>query len=977
MIHNLRFRSKLTLVVAAPIVALLAVTIPGVLNRVDAIRAASQYSTLAKPVDAIGRVTAALEEEGALSDWYLASAGTSATDKLAQARKVTDTAVHGMRATVADLDPGGASVATRNRFVDLLGTLAKLKLERQSIDQRVTPIDVATNYYQDGASRAVSALDGMSRDVKSSKLAASLRDYATVLQVTVAGGQERSLVLVGIVTGWLPTPLANDVVASVTAQDSVLRTFRTQTSASVRKTFDTVTGPSSGATAQVTAVRQQALAGTLYPAAPANWNELVQGGSFAASPLPANATSWYQSSGARIGFLSQGAQAIADETKAVAAHERTLARARAVQFGGGALLALLVALLVALIVGRTVTGPLRRLTKAADDVAHDQLPQLLEALHSRGAETHIEQMEPIPVGSRDEIGELARAFNSLEAATVNVAREQAVLLRKGIGDLYVNLARRNQSLIDRQIALIDDLEAHEQDPEILASLFKLDHMATRMRRNAESLLVLADTDQVRPTGPAEDLIDVVRAAASEITDFARISFVGVDEHLSVQGGAALDVTHLVAELLENATTYSPPDSQVTIRGTWDGDGYRMAIADDGIGMSDDRMAEANALLAHPPAPGLALARSLGLYVVGHLAARWNIVVQLEPSAPRGATALVTLPPALLVDGLGRHAADALITLEHDAPSAARLVEAATGPEERPPIDAMSQAAGAIAQAVGPRVEDAPRIAPPEYIELPGSMEPPPMPASRPEPVAEASDLVHDLSTSGPDELTLEEYLAQPRPAALAELARSIEPPPELPPKPVAEAEPPAAGVTPSPTLGDDLLPRRERGASFAARSARARRLRARHRGGAVDEPATFDAGASASATSAMHDSIAPPVAAAPAPPPFSTAEEPAAGDRPEISLGAGLTQSGLVQRVPGSRLTHRPVASYRVLPPAVSTSPHQARSLLSEFAAGMRRGGRVPTTDESEPPDAATGNADQDATAMSGDDLAVLPEDHR
>ncbi len=230
---------------------------------------------------------------------------------------------------------------------------------------------------------------------------------------------------------------------------------------------------------------------------------------------------------------------------------------------------------------------------------------------------------------------------------MSVAEEQATLLRKGIGDLYVNLARRNQSLLDRQLALLDDLERDAGDPDDLATLFELDHLSTRMRRNAESLLVLSGSPQPRQWRTAIPVIDVVRAAAAEIADFARVANSGLRPDLAVAGHAVADVTHLLAELLENATAFSPPTTPVVVTGGPSEHRYVLTVTDQGIGVDDERLARLNDLLARPPAPGLALSRTLGLHVVAYLAARHSIYVQLRRNEPVGVVAVVALPPAIL------------------------------------------------------------------------------------------------------------------------------------------------------------------------------------------------------------------------------------------------------------------------------------------------------------------------------------------
>ena len=257
---------------------------------------------------------------------------------------------------------------------------------------------------------------------------------------------------------------------------------------------------------------------------------------------------------------------------------------------------------------------------------------------------------PIDINSKDEIGQLADAFNSIQHVTIEVAEEQGALLRKGIGDIFINLARRNQTLLDRQIEFIDQLEANEEDADQLDNLFKLDHLATRMRRNAESLLVLAGAEPPRRRGRPVALADVVRVAIGEVEDFARISLLALDD-VTVGGNVAVDLAHLLSELMENATHFSPPDTTVEIVGHRAEDGYTLSVSDQGIGMSADQLAEANTQLARPPLVGLALSRSLGFIVIGRLASRFGVAVRLTSSPSGGVTALVTLPPELVtVDG---------------------------------------------------------------------------------------------------------------------------------------------------------------------------------------------------------------------------------------------------------------------------------------------------------------------------------------
>ncbi len=317
-----------------------------------------------------------------------------------------------------------------------------------------------------------------------------------------------------------------------------------------------------------------------------------------------------------------------------------------------AFLVLLVVIVAAFWITRSVTRRLAKLTDAADRLSHEQLPRLVDSLKNPAEEDVgylTSSFAEIDVTGSDEIGHLAEAFNRIQGVAVQVATEQAQLLRRGIGDMFVNLARRNQGLLDRQIEFIDQLESAEEDPDQLENLFRLDHLATRMRRNAESLLVLAGAEPNRRRGKPVPLADVVRAAVGEVEDFARIDMLQFDEVL-VASNAALDIAHLLSELMENAANFSPPDTRVEVVGhRTKAEGYVISVTDHGIGMTPEALAEFNDLLARPPLVGLALSRSLGFIVIGRLAARFGIAVRLMPSPSSGTTAMVSLPPSLIAD----------------------------------------------------------------------------------------------------------------------------------------------------------------------------------------------------------------------------------------------------------------------------------------------------------------------------------------
>ncbi|MDH3189732.1 MAG: hypothetical protein OEM39_03720, partial [Acidimicrobiia bacterium] len=336
--------------------------------------------------------------------------------------------------------------------------------------------------------------------------------------------------------------------------------------------------------------------------------------------------------------LSDG---VAEESSANAAESESEALLVAVV----AAAVLLVALLGAYAVIRSVVRRVRGVTDAAVEVSEVDLPNLVDALQNPRED--IANIKPTEISSagHDEAGDLAKSFTLLHQTLIQVAGQQMDILRKGVSDIFVTLARRNRNLVDRQLALLDELESTEEDAETLGGYYKLDHLATRMRRNAESLLVLAGTEPTRIWSNPLDISEIVRAALGEVDDYQRVDIMALEPAL-VSGRAVADIAHLMSELLDNGTQYSSPADRVRVAGLFDPDGYMLTVSDSGIGMSEERMADLNALLESPPVLGLALEPTLGMYVIARLAARHGIKVHLISGAP-GLTVRVMLPKELI------------------------------------------------------------------------------------------------------------------------------------------------------------------------------------------------------------------------------------------------------------------------------------------------------------------------------------------
>lgn len=299
--------------------------------------------------------------------------------------------------------------------------------------------------------------------------------------------------------------------------------------------------------------------------------------------------------------------------------------------------------LLAIVIARRIVEPLRRLTNATAEV-RDRLPQMVEQMAVPGQAPAVELIQ-VPVESGDEIGHLADSFNDVNETTMIVAREQAAL-RGSIAEMFVNVARRDQVLLNRQLAFLDELERSEEDPGTLSNLFRLDHLATRMRRNAESLLVLAGIDSGRRVRNPMPISDVVRTASSEIELYDRIRLdLGTDPHML--GHNALNAAHLIAELLENATMFSEPHTPVEVRTSRDERGVVVVVRDLGLGMSPEELEQVNAKVARTTASDAVGAQHLGLFVVSRLADRLGVSVAFTAGPSGVGTEVEVVFPAVL------------------------------------------------------------------------------------------------------------------------------------------------------------------------------------------------------------------------------------------------------------------------------------------------------------------------------------------
>lgn len=309
------------------------------------------------------------------------------------------------------------------------------------------------------------------------------------------------------------------------------------------------------------------------------------------------------------------------------------------------LLAVVAAIIISITTARRLVQQLEKLRDAARELAETRLPQVVDRL-SQGQEVDVAaEAPPLSGFGNDEIGQVGQAFNAVQETAISAAVQQADL-RRGVRDVFLSLARRTQNLVHKQLGMLDAME-RRADPDEMEDLFRIDHLATRMRRSAENLIVLSGATPGRMWRRPVAMIDVIRGALGEVEDYTRVNLLPIDQG-ALTGRAVGDVIHLLAELIENAVSYSPPYTGVNVGGQGVANGFVVEIEDRGLGMSDEDLASANKQLADPPDFSLADASKLGHYVVAKLAQRHGIKVHVRHSPYGGTAAIVLIPSELMV-----------------------------------------------------------------------------------------------------------------------------------------------------------------------------------------------------------------------------------------------------------------------------------------------------------------------------------------
>jgi signal transduction histidine kinase len=381
------------------------------------------------------------------------------------------------------------------------------------------------------------------------------------------------------------------------------------------------------------------------------WAVALGSRNHALRPIPGRvvtAQEWFKDNTAALEAIKGVEQRVADQVLGRASALQSAERRSALIAGGLILALILLVLATTVLIARSMVRPLRRLRAEALEIAGIRLPEVVRQMRESSDPQQPSDAGSVTVNSADEIGEVAQAFDEVHQQAVRLAAEESQL-RNNVNAMFVNLSRRTQTLVERQISLIDGLERGEQDGTRLADLFKLDHLATRMRRNSENLLVLAGHEPARKRSQPARLVDVVRASLSEVEGYERVT-VRVHRSAAVAGHAANDVVHLVAELVENAVAFSSRDTKVIVSSSpIEGGAVLLAVSDTGIGLAPEEIMEINRRLAEPPTVDVSVSRRMGLFVVGRLAQRHGIRVQLRPGDVNGLIAMVLFPAELIAN----------------------------------------------------------------------------------------------------------------------------------------------------------------------------------------------------------------------------------------------------------------------------------------------------------------------------------------
>ncbi len=768
-LRDARIRSKLALILFVPLLAVLALATVRLVDVGGRALDAGQVEDLTRLNTDVSELTHVLHQERMAAAQYLsdpdgraaAQGGrTAPKDVYAAAIAQTDSRIQRYTADRRALDEPPASVEGRLvRIDDHLRTMDATRI--RVTDNNGIAVSEAVLRYGVVITDLVGYGDVLGQFAGDGAVADGLRAVSAFTRAKAGTAEQEAISYAALASGDVSAEQQAAFIATQTSQQEALLAFSLVATPAQRALVDsTVTGDAVNLADQV-AIR------------------LSRGQ--AVSPLDV-----VQSFGAVVDLMRWAEQRLETESVRAAADESSSVTRQATIESILVLLVLILAVALAVVLARSLNLSLRRLREGALAVAHRDLPDAVSRLRDvrnlgdGGADDIVREVrDPIQLNNRDEVGQVAQAFNVVHREAVRIAAEQAAL-RTSVSTMFLNLARRSQSLVDRMIGELDQIERGEEDPKRLAQLFELDHLATRMRRNDENLLVLAGADSSAPRREDALLVDALRAAQSEVELYNRIEFGTVDTDVAISALAVNDVVRLVAELLDNATRFSPPNTVVVADGRRIRDYVVIQVEDRGLGMSEEQMESLNRRLAEPPGMDVAAFRLMGLAVVGRLAGRYGIRVELRANMEGGTIAQVILPSTIVV----------LPNRPIEAPRGGRSPQLESGPPAG--WDAHPAGRAGTATATLPTITPESRRA-----ELPGPSHPslPQMPSQRP-----PSD-PHPTADRPP----LPTRVAQPVASAPAPAPTSAPAPVPAPAAVTAPAATPAASAIGSPTVAYPTL----------------------------------------------------------------------------------------------------------------------------------------------------------------------------
>ncbi|HEY2671531.1 MAG TPA: nitrate- and nitrite sensing domain-containing protein [Rugosimonospora sp.] len=568
-----------------------------------------------------------LQQERRLSVVYLATHGDAQRTALTAQRTRTDDALGQFRESTDGRDVHLASSAElQHRITQAFTSLGGLGQIRDQVDALQTDRNQAAAAYTnviDVQFRIYGSLTSFSdQDIA--------KEASTLVSLDQAGevlSEEDALAAGALSAGQFTTTELQQFVQLVGVQQYLYAQADAQLSPAVHAQYQQmVTGPDYARFTDLeNQLRTRAKAGATPPLTAAAWQEAIDPVNKALSNL----------------VIDGANQAVKDAEPAA-----IWVLVRLILAGGLGLIAVIASIIVSVTTARSLVRQLELLRTAARELAERRLPGVVSRLQ-HGDEVDVAAEAPPLEFGNDEIGQLGHAFNAVQETAVRVAVEQAEL-RRSVRDVFLSLARRSQALVHRQLQLLDGMERREHDAEELDELFRIDHLATRMRRNAENLIVLSGAVAGRGWRNPVPMVDVIRGALAEVEEYARVTVLPI-ESAALAGRAVGDVIHLLAELIENAVSFSPPYTNVQVGGALVANGFAVEIEDRGLGMSDADLAKTNEQLATPPEFNLSSTAQLGLFVVGRLADRHGVRVRLRESPYGGTTAIVLIPSILVVD----------------------------------------------------------------------------------------------------------------------------------------------------------------------------------------------------------------------------------------------------------------------------------------------------------------------------------------